>query len=81
VGADVREIAGDGGERKHRPVLEVERENGRAGFCVEGMKGAGVGSCEVDFAVADGRRSDDPGALVWRRPRVFSGGGVERVEL
>jgi len=62
VGAEVREISGEGGRREHRPVLEVEGKNGSAGFCIERMKEARVGCCEIHFAVIDGGGSDDSGS-------------------
>ncbi len=79
--ADVSEIAGDGRRREHRPVLEVEEKNGNACFCVERVEEAGVGSCEINFAVIHGRGSDDPGAFVGKGPHFFAAGGVDCVEI
>src|SRR5262249_30336256 len=51
--ANVCEVTGNGRRREHRPVLEIDVKERSAGFCVEGMKEASVGSGKEDFALVN----------------------------
>src|SRR5262245_24025437 len=74
-------MAGDGRRGKHGPVSEVDGKDGSSGFGVDGVEKASVGRCEVDFAVGDSGRRYNPGTFVGVGPKLFAGGGVERIKI